>query len=234
MNILSIDTSSQLLSIALLKNDALIEESYSSDKKHSENIIPLLKKLMDKNDINFSSLNGVTFGAGPGAFTGVRIAAGVAYGIAYAHNLPIVGINNLEAIAKKVDKAVVIPCVDARMGEVYMGAYKRINREFIPIIDCGVFKPCNLPNLDLEEGVIVGSGVFEYKKILSEKYQAQKIIIDENEYPLAGAIAQLGIKKMDDNFNLKNAVPIYIRNNVAKTISERKVDTKDKETKNQL
>ena len=234
MNILSIDTSSQLLSIALLKNDALIEESYSSDKKHSENIIPLLKKLMDKNDINFSSLNGVTFGAGPGAFTGVRIAAGVAYGIAYAHNLPIVGINNLEAIAKKVDKAVVIPCVDARMGEVYMGAYKRINREFIPIIDCGVFKPCNLPNLDLEEGVIVGSGVFEYKKILSEKYQAKKIIIDENEYPLAGAIAQLGIKKMDDNFNLKNAAPIYIRNNVAKTISERKVDTKGKETKNQL
>ena len=53
MNILSIDTSSQLLSIALLKNDALIEESYSSDKKHCENIIPLLKKLMDKNDINF-------------------------------------------------------------------------------------------------------------------------------------------------------------------------------------
>ena len=57
MNILSIDTSGQLLSIALLKNDSLIEESYSSEKKHSENIIPLLKKLMDKNDINFSSLN---------------------------------------------------------------------------------------------------------------------------------------------------------------------------------
>ena len=48
MNILSIDTSGQLLSIALLKNDSLTEESYSSDKKHSENILPLLKKLMDK------------------------------------------------------------------------------------------------------------------------------------------------------------------------------------------
>ena len=234
MNILSIDTSSQLLSIALLKDDTLIEESYSSDKKHSENIIPLLKNLMDKSDINFSSLSGVTFGAGPGTFTGVRIAAGVAYGIAYAHNLPIVGINNLEAIAKKVDKDVVIPCLDARMGEVYMGAYKKVNGEFISIIDCGVFEPSNLPNLKCEEGVIVGSGVFEYKKILIEKYQAQKIIIDENEYPLAGAIAQLGTKRLDDNFNLKNAAPIYIRNKVAKTISERKIDLKDKETKNQL
>ena len=86
MNILSIDTSGQLLSIALLKNDSLTEESYSSDKKHSENILPLLKKLMDKSDINFGDLNGVAFGAGPGSFTGVRIAAGVAYGIAYAHN----------------------------------------------------------------------------------------------------------------------------------------------------
>ena len=100
MNILSIDTSSQLLSIALVKNDTLIEESYSSDKKHSENIIPLLKNLMDKSDINFSSLSGITFGAGPGAFTGVRIAAGVAYGIAYAHNLPIVGINNFREKSK--------------------------------------------------------------------------------------------------------------------------------------
>ena len=231
MNILSIDTSGQLLSIALLKNDSLTEESYSSDKKHSENILPLLKKLMDKSDINFGDLNGVAFGAGPGSFTGVRIAAGVAYGIAYAHNLPIVGINNLEAIAKKVDKGVVIPCVDARMGELYMGAYKRINGELVSIIDSGVFEPCDLPNLDILDGVIVGSGVFEYKKILIEKYQDQKVIIDENEYPLAGAIAQLSIKRMDKNFNLKNAAPIYIRNNVAKTISERKIDLKAKERK---
>jgi tRNA threonylcarbamoyladenosine biosynthesis protein TsaB len=223
MNILSIDTSGQLLSIALLKNDSLTEESYSSDKKHSENILPLLKKLMDKSDI--------AFGAGPGSFTGVRIAAGVAYGIAYAHNLSIVGINNLEAIAKKVDKVVVIPCVDARMGELYMGAYKRINGELVSIIDSGVFEPCDLPNLDILDGVIVGSGVFEYKKILIEKYRDQKVIIDENEYPLAGAIAQLSIKRMDKNFNLKNAAPIYIRNNVAKTISERKIDLKAKERK---
>ena len=138
MNILSIDTSSLLLSIDLFKNDALIEESYSSDKKHSENIIPLLKNLIGKSNINFSSLNGVTFGAGPGAFTGVRIAAGVAYGIAYAHNLPIIGINNLEAIAKKVDKGVVIPCVDERIRDVYIVAYKRVNGEFVPIIDCGI------------------------------------------------------------------------------------------------
>ena len=120
MNILSIDTSGQLLSIALLKNDSLIEESYSSDKKHSENILPLLKNLMDISDINFSDLNGVAFGAGPGSFTGVRIAAGVAYGIAYAYNLPIVGINNLEAISKKVDKGVMVIC-DKRIIEKSYG-----------------------------------------------------------------------------------------------------------------
>ena len=112
-----------------------------------------------------------------------------------------------------------------------MGAYKRINGELVSIIDSGVFKPCDLPNLDILNGVIVGSGVFEYKKILIEKYQDQKVIIDENEYPLAAAIAQLSIKRLDKNFNLKNAAPIYIRNNVAKTISERKIDLKAKERK---
>jgi len=234
MNILSIDTSGQLLSIALLKNDSLTEESYSSDKKHSENIMPLLKNLIEKNGINFSDLNGIAFGAGPGAFTGVRIAAGVAYGIAYAHSLPIVGINNLEALAKKADKEIVISCIDARMGEVYMGAYKRVADKFVSIIDNGVFEPNNLPNLEIGGGVIVGSGVSEYKKNLNEKYQSKGIVIDDNEYPLAGAIAYLALKKLDESFNLKNAAPIYIRNKVAKTISERKIDSENKETKTKL
>ena len=102
-----------------------------------------------------------------------------------------------------------------------MGAYKKLEDEFVSIIDCGVFEPSNLPNLEVEEGVIVGSGVCQYKQILKEKYQSQKIIIDHNEYALAGAIAQLGSKRLDDNFNLKNAAPIYIRNKVAQTTKER-------------
>ncbi len=56
---------------------------------------------MNKNNMNFSDFSGVSFGAGPGTFTGVRISAGIAYGIAYAHNLPVVGVNNLMAIAKR-------------------------------------------------------------------------------------------------------------------------------------
>ena len=179
MNILAIDTSGQILSIALLKNDSLTEESYSSDKKHSDNIIPSIKNLVNKNNINFSDLSGVTFGAGPGTFTGVRISAGIAYGIAYAHNLPVVGVNNLMAIAKKVNKKIVISCIDARMGELYMGAYKKVEGSIVSIMDCGVFNPSNLPRLDIEEGVINGSGVSEYKQLLKENYQAQNIIIDD-------------------------------------------------------
>jgi len=224
LNIISIDTSSQLISIALLKNDSLDEEVYSSDKKHSDNIIPSIKNLVNKNNINFSDLSGVTFGAGPGTFTGVRISAGIAYGIAYAHNLPVVGVNNLMAIAKKVNKKIVISCIDARMGELYMGAYKKVEGSMVSIMDCGVFNPSNLPRLDIEEGVINGSGVSEYKQLLKENYQAQNIIIDENEYALAGSIGLIGSKILDDSFNLKNAAPIYIRNKVAKTINERKFD----------
>lgn len=224
MNILSIDTSSQLLSIALLKNGSLDEEVYSSDKKHSENIIPSIKNLMNKNNMNFNDLSGVTFGAGPGTFTGVRISTGIAYGIAYAHNLPVVGVNNLMAIANKVNKKNVISCIDARMGELYIGAYEKVEGSMVSIMDCGVFNPNNLPKLDIGEGVINGSGVFEYKQVLKENYQSQNIIIDEKEYALAGTIALIGSKMLDNSFNLKNAAPIYIRNKVAKTINERKID----------
>ena len=105
-----------------------------------------------------------------------------------------------------------------------MGAYKKVEGSMISIMDCGVFNPSNLPKLDIGEGVINGSGVSKYKQVLKENYQSQNIIIDENEYALAGSIALIGSKMLDNSFNLKNAAPIYIRNKVAKTINERKID----------
>ena len=121
MNILSIDVSSNNLSIALLKNEQLREEKYLSGKNYSDNIIPKIKKMLEGSNLRFKDINGVSFGAGPGSFTGMRIASGVAYGIAFANDIPIVGISNLEALAKKSNKKNTIACIDARMNQIYLG-----------------------------------------------------------------------------------------------------------------
>jgi tRNA threonylcarbamoyladenosine biosynthesis protein TsaB len=221
MNILSIDVSSNNLSIALLKNEQLREEKYLSGKNYSDNIIPKIKKMLEGSNLRFKDINGVSFGAGPGSFTGMRIASGVAYGIAFANDIPIVGISNLEALAKKSNKKNTIACIDARMNQIYLGAYEKKDDEFSPLIDNGLFDPEDLPDINVTEANIVGSAVKIYRNCFQEKYKKIKIELDERDYALAGSIALLAKNRFSNEFDLKQASPIYIRNKVAQTLNER-------------
>ena len=128
MQILSIDTSGQILSIAGLKKDVIELSEYPAGKINSEKILPEIRAMMSRISIDFSDLDGIAFGAGPGSFTGIRIASGIAYGFAYSLNIPIVGVNNLEALATVIKNDNCISCIDARMKQVYLGAYQIKNR----------------------------------------------------------------------------------------------------------
>ena len=127
MQILSIDTSGQILSIAILRDEVIELSEYPSGKINSEKILPEIRAMMSRLSINFSDLDGVAFGAGPGSFTGIRVASGIAYGIAYSLDIPIVGINTLEALASLFNNNYCISCIDARMSQVYIGAYQLNN-----------------------------------------------------------------------------------------------------------
>jgi len=221
MQILSIDTSGQILSIAILKKDVIELSEYPSGKMNSEKILPEIKAMMYRLSINFSDLDGIAFGAGPGSFTGIRIASGIAYGIAYSLNIPIVGINTLEALATLLDNRYCISCIDARMSQVYIGAYQLDNLGITTINEPGLYNPEILPDINLSEATIIGSGVIIYKNQLAKKYKDINLNFIEKEFPLAGVIAKLALPRMNKNFNLDQAQPIYIRNKVAQTILER-------------
>tara|TARA_B110000967_G_scaffold196426_1_gene226973 strand:+ start:162 stop:833 length:672 start_codon:yes stop_codon:yes gene_type:complete len=221
MQILSIDTSGQILSIAILKKDVIELSEYPSGKMNSEKILPEIKAMMSRLSINFSDLDGVAFGKGPGSFTGIRIASGIAYGIAYSLNIPIVGINTLEALAALFDSKYCISCIDARMSQVYIGAYQLDNLNIITINEPGLYDPEILPDINFSEATIIGSGVITYKNQLEKKYEHINLNFIEKEFPLAGVIAKLALPRMSKNFNLDQAQPIYIRNKVAQTILER-------------
>ena len=221
MQILSIDTSGQILSIAILKEGVIELSEYPSGKMNSEKILPEIKAMMYRLSINFSDLDGIAFGAGPGSFTGIRIASGIAYGIAYSLNIPIVGINTLEALATLPDNRYCISCIDARMSQVYIGAYQLDNLGITTINEPGLYNPEILPDINLSEATIIGSGVIIYKNQLAKKYKHINLNFIEKEFPLAGVIAKLALPRMNKNFNLDQAQPIYIRNKVAQTILER-------------
>ena len=164
MKILSIDACAEIISIALIDGEIVTEQSFPSGKDYSGNILPEIEILLNKSNLKIQDIQGVAFGAGPGSFTGIRIACGIAYGIAYAHKLPIFGVNTLEALAMLSSCENTIASIDARMGQVYLGIYQNRNSLLTSLVEPGLFNPSELPSPPkIKNATIIGSGLRDYK-----------------------------------------------------------------------
>ena len=184
--------------------------------------MPQIQALLDSAKITLKDLDGIAFGAGPGAFTGVRVACGVAQGLGFGANTPVVGVNTLLALAQASGQARVIACLDARMGEIYHAAFERKNGEWIEISKTIVCKPEAAPVLEgMWNGI--GSGWAVYSEILSTIYRNKLAQVLPNVTPTAEAILQLAIPTFASGKArpASEAAPIYIRNRVALTTLER-------------
>ena len=151
MNLLALDTSTEFLSLALQLGDKwarnILTHSQHAGNASSELILPQIQALLDSANVKLSDLDGIAFGAGPGAFTGVRIACGVAQGLGFGANIPVVGVNTLLALAEASGEDQVIACLDARMGEIYHAAFEKKNDKWIEISATKVCKPEAAPVL---------------------------------------------------------------------------------------
>ena len=128
MKLLALDTATGHCSAALLLDGRLTELAIDAEKAQAESILPLVEELLKEARLELKSLDAVAFGRGPGAFTGLRVAAAMAQGLAYGAGLPVLPISNLAALAhaaRRVHGAGrVLACLDARMQEVYWGAFE--------------------------------------------------------------------------------------------------------------
>ena len=220
--ILSIDTSGPLFSIAILNNKYLEIREFEANKAQSERMIIEIQALLKTLSLSFEDVKGIAFGSGPGSFSGVRVACGIAYGIAFAKEIPINGVNTLEALAAINPKKNTISCIDARMKQMYLGAFESKNSKITKKGEIGVYDPNNLPEYQLTDPIIIGSGVKIYMNQLKKRYGHLNPFYDEKNYALAGVIAQLSQNRFLKDFDLINASPSYIRNKVADTIIERR------------
>src|SRR6185503_133143 len=93
--------------------------------RHSELALPMFENLLKKTNLAVGELDAIAFGAGPGSFTGLRIACGLAQGLAFPRGLPVLGVPTLEALAEESGAQRVLACIDARMREVYYAALER-------------------------------------------------------------------------------------------------------------
>ncbi len=225
MKILALDTSTEFLSLALQVGDKSFSHYQNVGQTASQLILPRIQVLLDEAEIKLSDLDGIAFGAGPGSFTGVRIACGVAQGLGFGAGVPVVGVNTLNALAEVSGKDKVIACLDARMGEIYHAAYVKQNGAWHEVSATTVCKPEAAPALDGGDWVGVGSGWAAYGEVLSRIYAKNLSQILPDITPTAEAILQLGLPALAAG-NAKpasEAAPIYIRNRVALTTQEREL-----------
>jgi tRNA threonylcarbamoyladenosine biosynthesis protein TsaB len=223
MKLLALDTSTEYLSLALQVGEHIFMRHQQAGSAASQLILPCIQQLLNEAQLSLADLDGVAFGAGPGAFTGVRIACGVAQGLAFGANLSVVGVNTLLAVAEASGADKVVVCQDARMGEVYHAAYERIDGAWVEVLATTVCKPELVPALSGQDWVAAGSGWATYGDILQQAYAQNIAQILPDIKPAATAVLSLakpmfvaGLAKP-----ASEAAPIYIRNRVALTTQER-------------
>lgn len=228
MNLLAFDTSTEFLSIAIVREGEVFCFDTMAGQTHSQLILPEINNLLARAQLQLSDINGLVFGAGPGSFTGVRIAAGVAQGLALGGNMPVLGVCTLLALAQGSGADKVLACLDARMGEVYFAAYVKQGDVWQTVHAPGLYKPEAVPQVAGESWVGAGSGWQAYAEILNTRYTGQVSELQPQRMPQASAMLQLAsadFAKADltsgKTFKAADAMPIYIRNRVALKTAER-------------
>jgi tRNA threonylcarbamoyladenosine biosynthesis protein TsaB len=222
--ILAIETSSELASCALLNGDTVIARETSGVRTHSQSVLPMVQELLREAGISLAACDAVAFGAGPGSFTGVRTACGVAQGLAYGAGLPVVALVTLEAMAEacraRSGATEVLAVLDARMGEVYWAQYRYAGGWQVvsgPVLSGpGAVAPQAAAGL-----VACGNGFAAYPEAFAGQDFAQAALHDVMPHARELALLAAPALAAGEAVPADQAQPLYLRNKVAYTSAER-------------
>ena len=170
------------------------------------------------------ALDAVAFGTGPGAFTGLRIACGVAQGLALARGIPVLGVSTLETVAEESGAERVVACLDARMHEVYYAALERTPGGWREALEAQCVAPAAAP-LPAGDGWLgCGNGFAQYGEALRARLGAALAWVSAGAHPSAVALARLAAPRLaaGEGVDAALAAPRYLRDKVALTTQERK------------
>lgn len=223
MNILVLETSTDRLSLALGAADRVYESDFSAGQRHAELILGEIDRLLADAGLQVEDLQAIVYGEGPGAFTGLRIACGIAQGLALARDLPVLGIGNLLAAAEESGASRAFVCLDARMGEVYHAAYLRDAEGWLTLNEPGLYKPAEVPLPQDTGWVGCGSGFVAHAEALQVRLGKALTRTLPDVYPTARAMLRLARPRLmaGEGQDAAAAAPIYIRDKVALKTHER-------------
>jgi len=214
MRLLALETATRRLSIALWLDGHVQERELDSTTGGSEWLLPTARGLLADAGLALADLDGLAFGRGPGAFTGLRLAAACVQGLAFGLDLPVIGVSSLEAMAETSGESKVYACLDARMHEVYVAAYS----DGVEVMAPTVVAPAMAPVPPGANWVGCGDAFAVYPDDLPRFERTRPSLL-----PSAVGVARLAAARWSTASRLSagDALPLYVRNRVALTTAER-------------
>ena len=220
--LLAIETSTPACSAALSVGGEILERYALAPRQHAALMLPMIESLLLEAGLTLKQLDAIAFGRGPGSFTGVRIAASMVQGIAFAADLPVVPVSTLAALAlggmRESNLPRILAAMDARKDEVYWGCYTGTGEDVLVLqgSEC-VCTPDSVPVPARDDWAGVGSGWGAYGERLLQRLGDQVVRLLPDLEPRAADVARLGLHEFNQGVRLRadEAVPVYLRNKVA-------------------
>lgn len=207
--------------------DELISRSELAPRRHGQLLLPMCEAVLAEAGITRRDLDVIAAGHGPGAFTGVRLAVAAGQGLALALDIPVIGISSLAALAMAApqDDVAILAVTDARMGEVYAGAYLRAAGGGMQQLAGDLVVAPESLELPAHEGgwQVLGSGWGAYQTQLASRLGKPPLWADGERFAQAEDVARLAmpLARRGEMSAAETLQPAYLRDNVAQTIAER-------------
>lgn len=226
MRLLAFETATEACSVAVYVDGEVRERFGLAPRRHAELALPWADELLAEAGVAKSQLDAIAVGRGPGAFTGVRLAIAIAQGIALALDRPVLAVSTLAALAMRAEHAAdgerVLAAIDARMGEVYLGAFARRGGGIVALDAEVVVAPAGAGIPDGGGWHAVGTGFSAAEGALASRLHGRLATTDAAALPRAADVARLGASAFarGEAMAPERIEPAYLRDNVALTLAE--------------
>ena len=221
MKLLAIDTATEACSVALNLDGVIIERHTLEPRSHASQILPMVDALLAETELVLTALDAIGFDRGPGSFTGIRIGTSVVQGLAFGAELPVIPVSSLDILAQGVIDNVqshnMVAMLDARMNEVYWATFKKHADVFVMQGEEQLSPPTQL-SLSAGQWAVAGTGWGAYQSILQQNNDIEWTEVLPEALPRASDLAVLAARQWHKQGGMEpnQALPVYLRNNVAK------------------
>lgn len=221
--VLALDTSTEQCSVALQVGSKLVSRAAVTPREHSQRILGFVQEVLDEQGVKLEQLDAIVVGHGPGSFTGVRIGVSVAQGLAFSHQLPVIPVSTLTALAQQAirlyDATQVVSAIDARMQEIYVAPFQQVAGFATPLQQAQMAPLAAISaqswwaQLDATQKVYgAGTGWQAYAEQLNALNDVH--VLDEVTLPLAQDMLTWALQH-GQQLTAEQLEPLYVRNEVA-------------------